>query len=97
MSNYKQLIFEQRCQIEVLKKRGMTQQEMAEDVGTSQSTNSRELQCDAGHRGYRHKQAQRQTDERSQNVAKAVKMTTSMIKLVEQKLVEKWSPEQISG
>jgi transposase, IS30 family len=97
MSNYKQLTYEQRCQIEVLKKSGMTQQEMAEAVGTSQSTISRELKRNTGHRGYRHKQAQRQTDERRQNAAKAVKMRASMIKLVEQKLVEKWSPEQISG
>lgn len=97
MSNYKKLTYEQRCQIEVLKKSGMTQQEIAGAVGTSQSTISRELKHNTGQRGYRHKQAQNLTDERRSNASKAVKMTDSMILKVEQKLTEKWSPEQISG
>lgn len=97
MSNYKQLTYEQRCQIEVLNKSRMTQQEIADAVGTSQSTVSRELKRNTGQRGYRHKQAQRKTDERRRNAAKAVKMTESMIAKVERKLTEKWSPEQVSG
>ena len=97
MSNYKQLTYEQRCQIEVLKKSGMTQQEIADAVETSQSTISRELKRNKGQRGYRHKQAQRKTAQRRQGAAKAIKMDDSMVERVELKLSEKWSPEQISG
>jgi IS30 family transposase len=43
MSNYKKLTYEQRCQIETLKKSKMTQQEIANVIGVSQSTISREL------------------------------------------------------
>ena len=97
MSNYKQLTYEQRCQIEALKKCGMTQQEIADAVDTSQSTTSGELKRNKGQRGYRHKQAQRKTDQRRHGAAKAIKMDDSMIERVELKLREKWSPEQISG
>lgn len=97
MSNYKQLTYEQRCQIEVLNRSGMTQQEIADAVGTSQATVSRELKRNTGQRGYRHKQAQGKAEERRHNASKAVKMTELMIARVDQKLSEKWSPEQISG
>ncbi len=97
MSNYKQLTYEQRCQIEVLNKSGMNQQEIADAVGTSQSTVSRELKRNTGQRGYRHKQAQGKAEERRHNAGKSVKMTELMIARIELKLSEKWSPEQISG
>lgn len=42
MRTYKQLIYEQRCQIAVLNGTAMTQQEIA-DAGSSQSKFSREL------------------------------------------------------
>jgi IS30 family transposase len=97
MSNYKQLTYEQRCQIEVLNKSGMTQQEIADAVETSQPTVSRELKRNTGQRGYRHKQAQGKAEERRHNANKSVKMTEQMIAWIELKLREKWSPEQISG
>lgn len=97
MKRYKQLTYEQRCQIEVLKKRGDSQTAIAEAVGVSQSAISRELRRNTGQRGYRHKQAQRRTTERRQVACKAIKMTPDVITLVEQQLALKWSPEQISG
>ena len=97
MSHYQQLTYEQRCQIEALKKSGMTQQCIADTLGTSQSTVSRELKRNTGRRGYRHKQAQRLSNERRIQATKTVKMTPAMIERVEEKLSEKWSPEQISG
>ncbi len=97
MSDYKQLTYEQRCQIEALNKSGMTQQEIAEVVGVSQPTISRELRRNRGERGYRHKQAHQKATERKNNATKEKKMTSSMIARVEEKLRGKWSPEQISG
>ena len=97
MSTYKQLTHEQRCQIYALKKIGLSQQQIADIIGVSQSTISRELSRNTGERGYRHKQAQRKRDARCAEATKAIKMTPEMLGLIEQKLREKWSPEQISG
>lgn len=97
MKHYKQLTYEQRCQIEVLKKSGFTQTEIAAAVGVSQSTISRELARNTGLRGYRHKQAQRTARARRENARRAITMTPGLILLINKKLAEKWSPEQISG
>lgn len=97
MKRYRQLTYEQRCQIEVLKKRGLSQIEIGRAIGVSQPTISRELARNTGQRGYRHKQAQRQTEARREQARKHRKMTPEMIELVEAKLQERWSPEQISG
>lgn len=97
MKAYKQLTYEQRCQIYVLKKSGMSQQNIAKTIGVTQSTISRELQRNTGERGYRFKQAQDKCDERRIEAAKYIKMTPDMIKLIDSKLCIKWSPEQISG
>ncbi|MCW4188055.1 MAG: helix-turn-helix domain-containing protein [Candidatus Thiodiazotropha lotti] len=43
MSNYNQLTYEQRCQIEALTKSGFNQQAIAGATGVDQSTISREL------------------------------------------------------
>lgn len=97
MSQYKQLTYEQRCQIEVLNKSHFSQQSIADIVGTTQPTISRELRRNRGERGYRHKQAQRKATERRQNASRRIKMTPELIKLIEEKVSCKWSPEQISG
>lgn len=97
MRNYKQLTYEQRCQIEVLKKSGLKQEDIADAVGVSQSTISRELNRNTGLRGYRHKQAQAKANERRRSARKAIKMTDEVVDLVENQLREQWSPEQVSG
>jgi IS30 family transposase len=97
MKSYKQLTYDQRCQIYILKESEMSQQAIADAIGVSQSAISRELRRNTGGRGYRHQQAQRKSDERRAEAAKAIKMTPGKIQLIESKLREKWSPEQISG
>lgn len=97
MKIYKQLTYEQRCQIYALKKSNLKQQTIADIVGVSQTTISRELNRNTGERGYRHQQAQNWSDERKISARKALKMTVSLVKLIESKIREKWSPEQISG
>jgi IS30 family transposase len=81
----------------VLKKRGYSQQEIADSVGVSQSTVSRELARNTGERGYRHKQAQEKSERRRKEASKATKMTPAMIAVIESKLRIEWSPEQVSG
>ena len=57
MSNYKQLNQAQRYQIEILKKAGKNQKEIAALLGVSESTISRELKLNQGKKDYRPKQA----------------------------------------
>ena len=97
MKTYKQLTYEQRCQIYALSKTGMSQNKIAKQLKVSQSTISMELSRNTGKRGYRLKQAQTSTDIRRLAACKAIKMTTALIALIESKLTAKWSPEQVSG
>lgn len=97
MKHYKQLTYAQRCQIAVLKKSGFTQQQIADSINLSQSTISRELSRNTGKRGYRHKQAQERALLRRTTARKSLKMTALMIAFINNKLSEKWSPEQIAG
>ena len=53
MKTYTQLTYEQRCHIQALKKTGLSQQAIADAIGTAQSTISRELRRNSGERGYR--------------------------------------------
>lgn len=97
MSTYKQLTYEQRCQIGALNESGLSQQSIAKIVKVSQPTISRELWRNRGGRGYRHGQAQRKAESRRAAAAKPYKMTEVLIDVIEDKLYEKWSPAQISG
>jgi IS30 family transposase len=71
--------------------------QIAKAMGRSQSTISREIQRNTGRRGYRHKQANRLTDERHVNKPKTVKLTDEIKYLISACLQKDWSPEQISG
>jgi IS30 family transposase len=75
----------------------MSQTSIAKILEITQPTVSRELKRNTGLKGYRHQQAQRLSDQRRKLAVKSIKMTPAMIELVENKLAEKWSPEQISG
>ncbi len=97
MRSYKQLSQGQRYQIEILLKAGHTQKEIAQQLNVSSATISREIKRNKGKRGYRPKQAQIKADKRRSKAAKALKMTDDVIRLVEEKLMLDWSPEQISG
>ena len=97
MKKYNHLTAEQRYQIEVLIAAEKTQKAIAELVGVSESTISRELKRNSGKQGYRPRQAQIKTVKRRREVRKAIKMTPELISVVEAKLREEWSPEQVSG
>jgi IS30 family transposase len=53
MSNYRRTMYEDRCQIYALSKRGASQESIAEALGVSQSAVSREMCRNRGQRGYR--------------------------------------------
>lgn len=97
MKTYKQLTYEERCQIYALNKSGMSQNKIAKQLNVSQSTISREIARNTGLRGYRIQQAQRLAQQRRAGASKAIKMTAKLIELINLKLDVQWSPEQISG
>ena len=73
MKAYKQLTYEQRCQLYALNKTGFSQQMIALEIGVSQPTISRELKRNTGNRGYRYKQAQDKAGIRRSEAVKTVK------------------------
>ena len=91
MRTYQQLTYEQRCQISALKKSGCSQRKIAETIGTTQPTVSRELARNTGARGYRHKQAQERTEQRRAEASEPTKMTPDMITVIESNLRVEWS------
>jgi IS30 family transposase len=97
LKDYNQLTQDLRYQIEILKKAGKTQKDIAELVNVSPSTICRELQRNTGQRGYRPKQARLKAENRRKLTAKPLKMTPEAIALIDSKVVIDWSPEQISG
>jgi len=71
MHTYKQLTYEQRCQIYALKSTGKSQHVIAQEMDINQSSVSRELKRNTGQRGYRFKQAQMLCCNRRKNSVKA--------------------------
>lgn len=98
MESYRRLTAEDRCQIYALHKQGCSQQMIAEHLGISQGTVSRELKRNSGKRGYRFKQAQEKALARQKVRAKPRKLTKVLRRRIETKLrAARWSPEQLSG
>lgn len=95
---YKQLTYEQRCQIHALKTRGSSNRQIAVQLGVHSTTIDREIARNTGGRGYRYKQAQGKSQQRRKEARRPVKMTVDLIATIEEKLTQyQWSPEQISG
>lgn len=87
-----------RSQIYALKASGMSLRGIAKIVDRDVSTISREIKRNTGGRGYRQNQADTKAIERRQKVSSQPrKLTPEVILYIEDKLCEKWSPEQISG
>ncbi len=94
MITYTQLTQAQRYQISVLLKIGQSQTEIAKMIGKHKSTISREVGRNQGQRGYRPKQAQQMSMDRRKKATPRIQAATWA--LIESKLQEDWSPEQIS-
>ena len=94
--SYCHLTYEERCQIEVLKKCGLSVALVAEQLGRSRATIYREINRNSGKRGYRHKQAQEKIRRRA---ASSVPWRFTPVRWDEvvTELKRGLSPEQISG
>lgn len=93
--SYCQLTEEERYQIHVLLKAEFNQKEIAQLLGRSPSTISRELRRNRGLRGYRPAQAQRFTDNRRADAHKAVKVSNIVMEWIEQLIRQEFSPQQV--
>lgn len=81
-----------------MNKAGKTQGEIAQAIDFSQSTVSKELRRNCGLKGYREKQAQRKAAERkAAKPSRSVVIVGRLKELVDEGLILKHSPEQISG
>lgn len=96
MKHYKQLTSEQRYQISGLKKAGLNQSQIADEVGVCKSTISRELRRNKGQRGWRPRQAQELRNERRKKCANAKRISWNDWTEVERLIRLDMSPEQAS-
>ena len=96
MSSYKQLTREERYQIKALLQTGHKQAEIARTIGVHKSTIKRELNRNRGQRGYRPEQAHNKAMMRRKSKSKP-RISAKVWSVVDKKLTEDWSPEQISG
>ena len=93
---YSHLIRDQRSQIYALMSNGLAQKNIAAHLGVHPSTISREINRNTGGKGYRFGQADRFAQERRHAASSTPKrMTPLVVKIIEEKLQEKWSPELI--
>jgi len=97
MRIYKQLTSVQRYQISVLKRIGHSRTEIAIELEVHKSTIGRELRRNTGERGYRPKQADEKACERRVKAAHKRRISAEVWVVVDEKLRQDWSPEQVSG
>ena len=95
MRTYTQLTQVQRYQISALKKMEHTPSEKAQVLKVNRSTVGRELRRNTGGCGYRPKQADEKAMSRRPKAKPRIE--TDEWKVVEEKLRQDWSPEQVSG
>ena len=94
---YTHLSLEDRNYIEKRLKQKESLNRIAQDLGRSQSTLSRELARNTGLRGYRYQQADKKAKQRHHEKPKAIKLTVALVLTINHLLEQDWSPEQISG
>jgi IS30 family transposase len=95
--NYKQLTQEERYQIYALIKANHNQKDIANILGRSTSSISRELKRNTGLKGYRPKQAQRLMLHRRVTANKSIKITSDVKRWIDDLLSQDLTPEQITG
>lgn len=93
--NYRQLTENERYQIYSLKKAGLTQKQIAEELQRNPATISRELKRNRGLKGYRPAQAQRLSDNRRATAAKSIKITDEVWGWIEHLIRQELSPQQV--
>src|SRR5258706_1439258 len=94
---YTHLTRDERYQIAILAKAGHDPSEIADVMNRHPSTISRELRRNRGERGYRPKQAHEFSQARMRACENGPRISDATWALVDARLGELWSPEQICG
>ena len=94
---YTHLTQDERYQIAILAKAGHDKSEIARLMERHKSTISREMTRNRGARGYRPKQAHALSQSRIRAAQNSPRVAAETWAIVDVKLAETWSPEQISG
>jgi IS30 family transposase len=94
---YTHLTQDERYQIAILAKAGHDKSEIARLLERHKSTISREMTRNRGARGYRPKQAHARSQARIRAAENSPRVSAETWAIVDVKLAETWSPEQISG
>jgi IS30 family transposase len=95
---YHHMTRDQRCQLQVLKSRGLSQRKIAEELGVSASTICREIAKNSEEIGYKFKTADEKSSKRRSSASQIPKKLKGELKtLVLRGLEEDWSPDQIAG
>ena len=97
MQKYKQLNLVKRYQILALLKEGMNYTKIANNIGVSKSTISRELRRNSIDNTYQPDEAEREAFKRHRYKKKYIKLTKPIEKYIRKYLKIKWTPEQISN
>ena len=95
--NYTHLTQDERYQIAILNKAGHDQSDIARVMNRNKSTIGREMKRTRGERGYRPKQAQAFSQARMRACENGPRIAAETWAIVDVKLAETWSPEQIAG
>ena len=95
---YHHMTQEIRSQIYALKSTGIALRKIGRIVGYDASAISREIKRNTGGRGYRYKQADAMAKERRTKASRTPKkLTPELVSIIEDRLQEDWSPDQIAG
>lgn len=95
---YQHVTRDQRSQIYAYKSMGLSLRDIAKNIEKNVSTVSREIARNTGLRGYRISQADSRSKERRSNASRTPKKLNDELKAeIDSKLLDEWSPEQISG
>mgnify|MGYP003596323242 CR=1 FL=1 len=97
MKQYTHLNQTERTIISNMKASGQKLKAIAQAIGRSTSTISRELRRNCSLRGYRPKRAQVLSDIRAQSNRNAKRISVDILNLADQYLCDDWSPEQIAA
>jgi IS30 family transposase len=98
LAGYKRLGVDDRVQIQVLTKRGVSDAEIARELQVHRSTVGRERRRNKVDGKYYYHLAQARAEKRQrERRRRPSKMTPAMIVFVEEKLRIGWSPQQIGG
>jgi IS30 family transposase len=94
---YKQLTCEERHYIAIQLRQQISKNKIAEQLGRSHTTITREIARNTGGSGYRYKQAHVFARQRHELKNKATKLTDEIKKIIAKYIKLDWSPEQVCG